>query len=113
LTEAQQLLHNAIPVQEQYLRRATLQDTRDTYAKQLAISLELLACVHDRQGQFASAEPLYKRSISLGQHTLESDDEARIMRNYAEMLIKMGRADDAARLKEEATALQLGLKQEH
>jgi len=69
-----------------------------------------LAILHDLQGQFSAAEPFYKRSISLGKQLLPADDEAVIMRRYAEMLIKMGRSDDAAKLREDATALQLGLR---
>jgi tetratricopeptide (TPR) repeat protein len=109
LVRVQQLLQRAVPVQEKYLRNATLQDSKDIYAERLAFSLGSLALLHDLQGQFSTAEPLYKRSISLGEQLLPADDEALIMRRYAEMLIKMGRSDDASKLREKATALQLGL----
>jgi TonB family protein len=109
LAGVQQLLQRAIPVQEKYLRNATLQDSKDIYAEQLALSLGSLALLHDLQGEFSTAEPLYKRSISLGEQLLDADDEAFVMRRYAEMLIKMGRSDDASKLREKATALQLGL----
>jgi TonB family protein len=109
LVRVQQLLQRAIPVQEKYLRNATLQDSKDVYAEHLAFSLGSLALLHDLQGQFSTAEPLYKRSISLGEQLVPADDAALIMRRYAEMLIKMGRSDDASNLREKATALQLGL----
>jgi TonB family protein len=109
LAGVQQLLQRAIPVQEKYLRNATLQFSKDIYAEQLALSLGSLALLHDLQGEFSTAEPLYKRSISLGEQLLDADDEAFVMRRYAEMLIKTGRSDDASKLREKATALQLGL----
>jgi len=110
LAEAQRLLQRALPVQEKYFKHATLQFSKDTYAHRLALSLGSLALLHDLQGEFSAAEPLYKRSISLGEQRLSADDEAIIMQRYAEMLVKMGRSAEAAKLREGATALQLGIR---
>jgi TonB family protein len=109
LTKVQQLLQQAIPVQEKYLRHATLQDSKDAYAIRLAYSVRSLAIFYDLRGQPSTAEPLYKRSISLGEQRLPADDEALTMRRYAEMLTRIGRSDEAAKLREEAAALQLDL----
>ena len=109
LAKVQQLLQRAIPVQQKYLRHATLQDSKDAYSIRLAHSVRSLAMFHDLQGQLSTAEPLYKQSISLGEQRLPPDDEALTMRRYAEMLARMGRSDEAAKLMEGATALQLGV----
>jgi len=109
LAKVQELLQQAIPVQEKYLKHATLQDSKDAYAMRLSHSLRSLAFLCDLQGQPSTAEPLYKRSISIGEQRLPADDEALTMRRYAEMLTRMGRSDEAAKLIEEASALQLGL----
>lgn len=109
LTKVRRLLQQAIPVQEKYLRHATLQDSKDAYAIRLSHSLRSLAFFYDIQGQPSTAEPFYKRSISIGGEHLPADDEALTMRRYAEMLTRMGRSDQAAKLRGEASALQLGL----
>lgn len=109
LVEAQHLLERAIPVQQKYFQHATLQSTKDIYAQRLAVSLGSLALLHDARGKFSAAEPLYKRSILIGSQSLPADDEAIIMQRYAQMLIKLGRSADAAKVKEDAIALQLGI----
>jgi TonB family protein len=109
LENVQQLLQKAIPVQEKYLRQATLQDSKDAYAVRLAHSVRSSAIFHDLQGQPSKAELLYKRSISLGEQRLPADDEALTMLRYAEMLTRIGRSDEAAKLREDAATLQLGL----
>lgn len=109
VAKVQQLLQQAIPVQERYFKHATLQDSKDAYATRLSLSLRSLAFFYDLQGEPSSADPLYARSISIGEQRLPADDEALTMRRYAEMLTRMGRSDEAAKLREKASALQLGI----
>jgi TonB family protein len=109
LTKVQELLQRAILVQQEYLRHATLQDSKDAYSIRLAHSVRSLAMFYDLQGRPSTAEPLYKQSISLGEQRLPPDDEALTMRRYAEMLARIGRSDEAAKLMDGATALQLGI----
>jgi TonB family protein len=108
--KAEELLKLAIPVQDRYFRRASFEGTKQGYAEKLAGSVEMLARVYDLKGRLSEAEPLYKRAVSLGKNILHPDIEAALMMNYADMLVRAGRPDEAAKLRENATALQLDLK---
>lgn len=110
LDKAEQLLSRAIPVQERYFQRAGFEGSKQVYAEKLAISIAFLARVYDLKGHDSQAEPLYKRAVSLGENILHPDIEAGFMRNYADMLLRAGRPNEAAELRERATMLQLGLK---
>jgi tetratricopeptide (TPR) repeat protein len=110
LDKAEELLERAIPVQERYFRQASFEGTKQAYAERLAVSVEMLGRVYDFKGRTAEAEAQYKRAVSLGENILHPDIEAGFMRNYADMLLRVGRPDEAAKLRENATALQLDLK---
>jgi TonB family protein len=110
LEKAQSMLKLAIPIQEKHLRRATLQGTKDAYAQRLALSLEMQGLIDDKQGRYSTARGFYERAIRLGEKTLPADDEATIMRRYADMLDKTGDHEKAAKVREDAATLQLQLK---
>jgi hypothetical protein len=70
----------------------------------------MLARICDLTGRVSEAVPLYERAVALGTNALHPDVEALFMRNYADVLLRVGRPEEAAKLREDATALQLGLK---
>jgi TonB family protein len=110
LYKAEVLLKRAIPVQDRYFKRSNFAGSKQVYAERLAVSVETLARVYDLKGRLPEAEPLYRRAVSLGENILHPDIEAAFMRNYADLLKRTGRPDEAAKMRESATALQLDLK---
>ena len=56
-----------------------------------------LATLHKAQGRYAEAEPLHERSLAIPGETLGPDhpDVATSLENYAALLRKTGRADEA------------------
>ena len=107
---ARPLLEHAVPIQERYLRNATLQSTKEVYSQRVAFSLGYSALLNDLEGKTSDAALLYRHAISLGEKTLPVDYEATIMRRYAELLAKTGRQAEADKIRSDATALQLQLK---
>jgi len=106
---AEPLLRSTIPVLEKYKRSATLADTKAEYDKRISMALFGLAIVLENKGDDSEAESLFKRAIALGKPVLPPDDTAVILRNYAAMLQKVGRLQEASAMNAEATTLQLDL----
>jgi tetratricopeptide (TPR) repeat protein len=110
LDKAEALLKRAVPVQDRYFKRANFAGSKQVYAERLAVSVETLARLYDLKGSLPAAEPLYRRAVSLGKNILHPDIEAAFIMNYADLLGRTGRPDEAAKMRESATALQLDLK---
>jgi TonB family protein len=107
---AEKLLRRAIPVQERYFQHASFKGTKDVYAEKLALSIWLVARIYDLKGSNTEAEALYKRAVSLGEKVLDPDTEAMFMKSYADLLVRTGHSNEAAKLRSDASALQLNLK---
>ena len=63
----------------------------------MAGSLNNLAACYHFQGQYAQAEPLYQRALNILQKSLPADHPnlATGMENYATLLEKLGRKEEA------------------
>ena len=74
---------------------------------QVANALEALAGVHAKQGDDASAEPLYRRALTIREKALgpEHPEVAELRADYAELLRRMGRHDEATDLKRQTTLM--------
>ena len=73
----------------------------------MAASLSGLALPYQAQGNYAEAEPLYRRSLTIYEKVLgpEHPDVATSLANYAALLRKTGRADEAAAMEARAQAI--------
>ena len=74
----------------------------------VAKSLSGLALLYQAQGNYAEAEPLYRRSLTIYEKVLgpEHPDVATSLANYAALLRKTGRADEAAAMEARAQAIR-------
>ncbi len=74
----------------------------------MAASLNNLALLHKVQGNYAEAEPLYKRALAIWEKALgpEHPDVATSLENYAALLRETGRADEAAEMEARAKAIR-------
>jgi len=74
----------------------------------MATSLNNLARLHDTQGQYVAAEPLYTRSLAIWEKALGKDhpDVAQSLNNLAALCRKIGRIKDADPLEERAKAIR-------
>ena len=74
----------------------------------LAASLNNLALLYDAQGNYAQAEPLYKRSLAIVEKALgpEHPDVATALENYADLLRKTKREAEAENLEARAKAIR-------
>ncbi len=64
--------------------------------------------LYEAQGRYAEAEPLFKRSLAIREKSLgrEHPDVATSLENYADLLGKTGRSDEAAKLEARAKAIR-------
>ncbi len=78
----------------------------------MATSLNNLAELYRAQGNYAEAEPLYRRSLAILAKVLgpEHPDVATTLENYAALLRATGRSDGAAELEGRANAIRWGLE---
>ncbi len=73
-----------------------------------APSLNNLAALYQAQGNYAEAEPLYRRSLAIMEKALgpEHPNVATNLENYAALLRETGRADEAAEMEARAKAIR-------
>ena len=65
----------------------------------VALNLNNLAELYRAQGQYAKAEPLYKRALSILEKTVPNHPNvATTLENMAKLYTKMGRDDEAKKL---------------
>ncbi len=74
----------------------------------MATSLNNLAELYRAQGNYAEAAPLYQRSLAILEKALgpEHPNVAQSLENYAALLRKTGRADEAAEKEARATTIR-------
>ncbi len=74
----------------------------------LATSLNNLALLYDTQGDYAKAEPLYRRSLAIREKALGPDhpDVATSLENYALLLRATARQAEAEKLEQRAAAIR-------
>ena len=74
----------------------------------MAASLNNLAALYVTQGQYAQAEPLYKRSLAIREKALGPDhpDVATSLENMAALYRKTNRAEEAEALEKRAAAIR-------
>ncbi len=83
--------------------------------ERLATSHNNLAALYYSQGNYAEAEPLFKRSIAIREKALgpEHPDVAMGLQNYAELLRKTNREAEAEKLEARAQAIRTKHAQEN
>ena len=81
----------------------------------MAVSLLNLAKLYEMQGKYGEAEPLQKRALSNFQRALgpEHPNVAASLENYAELLRKMGRDEEAEKMEARAKAIRAKHAQEN
>ncbi len=74
----------------------------------MATSLNNLALLYATQGKYAEAEPLYQRALGIVEKALgpEHPHVAQSLENYAALLRKTGRDDEAVKLEARARAIR-------
>ncbi len=74
----------------------------------VATTLNNLAVLHEAQGKYAAAEPLYKRALAIEVNALGPAHPtlATTLENMAELYKKTGRLDEAKRLEARAKAIR-------
>ncbi len=74
----------------------------------MATSLNNLAMLYQAQGRYAEAEPLYKRSLAIGEKALgpEHPNVAGSLENYSVLLSETGRGSEAVKLEARAKAIR-------
>ena len=87
---------------------ATLEKKLGPDHANVAISLNNLAQLYDKQGRYTDAEPLYKRSLAIFERVLGPDhpDVAQALNNLAELYRAQGRYSDAEPLLKRALAIR-------
>ncbi len=67
-----------------------------------------MAALYKAQARYAEAEPLYKRALAVFEKALGPDHPhvAQSLENYAALLRKTGRGDEAAKLEARAKAIR-------
>ncbi len=67
-----------------------------------------MASLYYLQGNYAEAEPLYKRALAILEKTLGSEHPrvATALKNYAALLRETGRSDEAAKMEARAKAIR-------
>ncbi len=75
----------------------------------VATSLNNLALLYQAQGNYAEAEPLFRRSLAIYEKALgpEHPSVATSLENYAALLRKIGQPDEAANMEARAKAIRL------
>lgn len=79
----------------------------------LALSLNNLASVYFLQQKYTQAEPLFKRALAINEKILgpNAPNVASCLENYAELLDKTNRQDEAAKLQARARSIRAKQKQ--
>jgi hypothetical protein len=79
----------------------------DTDKRALSVTFSNLATSYAAQAKYAQAEPLYQRSLALLEQAnwMEKPEAVRTMQNYALLLKKTGREEEARSMAEKAAAL--------
>ena len=74
----------------------------------MATTLNNLAVLYQAQGKYADAEPLYKLALAIWEKALgpEHPHVATSLENYAALLRKTGRGNEAIRMKARAKAIR-------
>ena len=74
----------------------------------MATSLKNLAGLYDSQGKYAKAEPLYQGALAIYKKALgpEHPGVATCLKNYASLLRKMDRSQEAGQLEARAQAIR-------
>jgi tetratricopeptide (TPR) repeat protein len=74
----------------------------------VATSLNNLAELYRVQGQYAAAEPLYKRALAIWEKALGPDHPqvATVLKNMARLYKEAGRVDEAIRWEKRANAIR-------
>jgi len=74
----------------------------------VATSLNNLAALYEKQGQYAAAEPLYKRALAIDEKALGKDhpDVASSLENLAALYRKTDRVKDAEPLEVRAKVIR-------
>ncbi len=74
----------------------------------MAVAVNNLALLYYLQGEYAKAEPLYRRSLAIWEKALGPAHPyvAASLENYASLLRKTGRADEAADMEARAKAIR-------
>ena len=74
----------------------------------MATSLNNLAAIHQAQGSYAEAEPLYQRSLAIREKVLgpEHPHVATSLENYAALVRQIGRGDEAETMEARAKAIR-------
>ncbi len=64
--------------------------------------------LYDDQSKYAEAEPLYQRSLAIGEKALGTEHPyvAQSLENYAALLREIARADEAERMETHAKAIR-------
>ena len=75
---------------------------------EVATGLNNLAELYRVQGNYAQAEPLYKRSLAIFEKALGSDhpNVATTLENYAELVRTMNRETEAEKMEDRAKAIR-------
>ena len=79
------------------------------------MSLNNLGLLYHNQGNYAEAEPLYKRSLAIWEKNLgpEHPKVATSLENYADLLRKMDRGAEAEKMEARAKAIHAKQAQEN
>jgi tetratricopeptide (TPR) repeat protein len=91
--------------------KEALKVAEDTFGQDhpnVAISLNNLAYLYDCQGEYAQSGPLYKRALAILEKALGPDHfrVGLVLSNMAERCGKMGKRDEAERLKARAAKIR-------
>lgn len=99
-----------VPEAERFYRQAIAIERRQGGdSVDLSFQLNNLAILLEQDGRFAEAEPLYRESIELRRKHAGKDDGLRVVKaeqNYAVLLTKLARYDEAIALLSHAEALR-------
>ena len=77
----------------------------------MAVGLNNLALLYNSQGQYAKAEPLYKRALAIWEKALgpEHPAVAFTLENLGELYLKVGKENEAVPLLNRVRKIRLGL----
>lgn len=88
---------------------AIFESSERTKKPEIARCLNLLGLLYTEQGRYSEAETYYQRALDLSEQAFNQDHPliAKICRNYAELLRKLQRNEEAMELEKRATATKM------
>jgi tetratricopeptide (TPR) repeat protein len=97
----------AIPLLEHLLDETAMEETRWSYARQLARTLAQLGVIYQEQARQGPAERAFRRAVAIAEKTPDVDELVFSLHHYAKLLRQVGREEEAAAVEARLLSLRV------